>query len=104
MNKIDYSVYLVTDRDILKGKDLYRAVEESIQGGVTLVQLREKFISDDEFLEIAKNLQKVTKKYNVPLIINDNVKIAKIIDAEGVHIGQSDESLEEARKELGEIR
>ena len=61
MNKIDYSVYLVTDRDILKGKDLCRAVEESIQGGVTLVQLREKFISDDEFLEIAKNLQKVTK-------------------------------------------
>ena len=78
-----------------------RAVEESIKGGVTLVQLREKFIDDEKFLEIAKELQKVTKKYNIPLIINDNVKIAKIIDAEGVHIGQSDESLEEARAELG---
>ncbi len=101
MSKIDYSLYLVTDRDILNGRDLCRAVEESIKGGATLVQLREKFIDDEKFLEIAKELQKVTKKYNIPLIINDNVKIAKIIDAEGVHIGQSDESLEEARAELG---
>lgn len=101
MSKIDYSLYLVTDRDILDGRDLCRAVEESIKGGVTLVQLREKFIDDEKFLEIAKELQKVTKKYNIPLIINDNVKIAKIIDAEGVHIGQSDKSLEEARAELG---
>lgn len=101
MNKIDYGVYLVTDRDILGERDLCKAVEESIKGGATIVQLREKFIDDDKFLEIAKELQKVTKKYNIPLIINDNVKIAKAIDAEGVHIGQSDESLEEARKELG---
>ena len=101
MNKIDYSLYLVTDRDILGNRDLCKAVEDSIKGGATIVQLREKFISDDEFLKIARELQKVTKKYNIPLIINDNVKIAKEIDAEGVHIGQSDESLEEARKELG---
>lgn len=101
MNKIDYSLYLVTDRDILGGRDLCKAVEDSIKGGATIVQLREKFIDDNKFLEIAKELQKVTKKYNIPLIINDNVKIAKIIDAEGVHIGQSDESLEEARRELG---
>lgn len=102
MNSIDYSLYLVTDRDILNGRDLYKAVEESIKGGATIVQLREKFINDDKFLEIAKELQKVTKKYNIPLIINDNVKIAKEIDADGVHIGQSDESLKEARKILGE--
>lgn len=101
MNKIDYSLYLVTDRDILGNRDLYKAVEDSIKGGATIVQLREKFIGDDEFLKIARELQKVTRKYNIPLIINDNVKIAKEIDAEGVHIGQSDESLEEARKELG---
>ncbi len=101
MNKIDYSLYLVTDRDILGNRDLYKAVEDSIKGGATIVQLREKFIDDDEFLKIARELQKVTRKYNIPLIINDNVKIAKEIDAEGVHIGQSDESLEEARKELG---
>lgn len=102
MNNIDYSLYLVTDRDILGERDLCKAVEDSIKGGATIVQLREKFIDDNKFLEIAKEVQKITKKYNIPLIINDNVKIAKEIDAEGVHIGQSDESLEEARKELGE--
>ena len=102
MNNIDYSLYLVTDRDILGKRDLCKAVEDSIKGGATIVQLREKFIDDNKFLEIAKKIQKITKKYNIPLIINDNVKIAKEIDAEGVHIGQSDESLEEARKELGE--
>lgn len=104
MNKknIDYSVYLVTDRDILGGRDLYEAVEESIKGGATVVQLREKKIGDEEFLEIAKKLKKITDKYNIPLIINDNVKVAKLVDATGVHIGQSDEELTEARKELGD--
>lgn len=101
MNREDYLLYLVTDRDILGGRDLCEAVEQSILGGATVVQLREKFISDDEFLKIALNVQKVTKKYNIPFIINDNVEIAKKIDAEGVHIGQSDESLEEARRVLG---
>lgn len=101
MNREDYLLYLVTDRDILGGRDLCEAVEQSILGGATVVQLREKFISDDEFLKIALEVQKVTKKYNIPFIINDNVEIAKKIDAEGVHIGQSDESLEEARRVLG---
>ncbi|WP_300356436.1 thiamine phosphate synthase [Fusobacterium sp.] len=101
MNKIDYSLYLVTDRDILGERDLCKAVEDSIKGGTTIVQLREKFIDDEKFLQIAKEVQKITKKYNVPLIINDNIKIAKEIDAEGVHIGQSDDSLEKAREILG---
>ncbi|WP_300330596.1 thiamine phosphate synthase [Fusobacterium sp.] len=104
MNKknIDYSVYLVTDRGILGDRDLYKSVEESILGGVTLVQLREKNIDDEKFLEIAKKLKEITDKYKVPLIINDNVKVAKLVDADGVHIGQSDEELTEARKELGD--
>lgn len=101
MNKIDYSVYLVTDRDILSGRDLYKAVEESILGGATVIQLREKFIDNKKFLEIAKELQKITNKYNIPLIINDNIEIAKAINADGVHIGQSDDSLTHARKILG---
>lgn len=101
MNKIDYSLYLVTDRDILGNRNLCKAVEDSIKGGVSIVQLREKFVDDETFLKIAKEVQKITKKYNIPLIINDNVKIAKEIDAEGVHIGQSDKPLEEARKFLG---
>lgn len=104
MNKknIDYSVYLVTDRGILGDRDLYKSVEESILGGVTLVQLREKNIDDEKFLEIAKKLKEITDKYRIPLIINDNVKVAKLVDADGVHIGQSDEELTEARKELGD--
>ncbi|WP_163469795.1 thiamine phosphate synthase [Fusobacterium sp. IOR10] len=103
MNKkdIDYSLYLVTDRDILKGRDLNKAVEESILGGVTVVQLREKHISDEEFLKIAKELKKVTDKYSIPFIINDNVEIAKLVDATGVHIGQKDYKLDHARKILG---
>lgn len=101
MNKIDYSLYLVTDRDILGDRNLCKAVEDSIKGGVSIVQLREKFVDDETFLKIAKEVQKITKKYNIPLIINDNVKIAKEIDAEGVHIGQSDKPLEETRKILG---
>ncbi len=98
---VDYLLYLVTDREILGNRDLNKAVEDSILGGVTIVQLREKFISDEEFLQIAKNLKEVTDKYNIPLIINDNIHIAKEIDAAGVHIGQSDENLKEAREILG---
>ncbi|MFA6708219.1 MAG: thiamine phosphate synthase [Fusobacterium sp.] len=103
MNKkdIDYSLYLVTDRDILNGRDLNKAVEESILGGVTVVQLREKYISNEEFLKIAKELKKITDKYSIPFIINDNVEIAKLVDATGVHIGQKDDKLDHARKILG---
>jgi len=104
MNKkdIDYSMYLVTDRDILSGRDLNKAVEESILGGTTIVQLREKHISDEEFLKIARELKKITDKYNIPFIINDNIEIAKLVDATGVHIGQSDNDLKYARKVLGQ--
>ncbi|MGB0405039.1 MAG: thiamine phosphate synthase [Fusobacterium sp.] len=104
MNKkdIDYSMYLVTDRDILSGRDLNKAVEESILGGTTIVQLREKHISDEEFLKIARELKKITDKYNIPFIINDNIEIAKLVDATGVHIGQSDNDLKYARKILGQ--
>lgn len=103
MSKIDYSVYLVTDRDILKGRNLCEAVEESILGGATIVQLREKNISYENFVELAQKLHKITKKYGVPLIINDNVDVAIEIGAEGVHVGQSDEKLSEVRKKVGNM-
>lgn len=103
MSKIDYSIYLVTDRDILKGRDLCEAVEESILGGATIVQLREKNISYENFVELAQKLHKITKKYGVPLIINDNVDVAIEIGAEGVHVGQSDEKLSEVRKKVGNM-
>lgn len=98
---VDYSLYLVTDRGILKGRDLMKSVEEAIKGGVTLVQLREKDISSLDFYNIALKLKKLVNSYNVPLIINDRLDIALAVDAEGLHIGQQDLPIEVARKLLG---
>ncbi|MDS0525087.1 thiamine phosphate synthase [Clostridium sp. SHJSY1] len=101
-SNIDYTLYLVTDRDILEGRNLKEAVEESILGGTTIVQLREKKISSLDFYNIAKEIKIITDKYNVPLIINDRIDIAQAIDASGVHLGQSDMPCKVARKILGE--
>jgi len=87
---IDYSLYLVTDRDVLVDIDIYNAVEEAIKGGVTVVQLREKSLGTLEFYNIALKVKNITDKYNVPLIINDRIDIAQAIDAAGVHLGQND--------------
>ena len=100
MNNIDYSLYLVTDRDLLKGRNLTEVIEEAILGGTSIVQLREKYASSLEFYEIAKEVKKITDKYNVPLIINDRIDIALAIDASGVHLGQSDIPCSIARKIL----
>jgi len=91
MKDFDVSLYLVTDRNLLKaGRDFYDAVEESLQNGVTMLQLREKDISSREFYEIAKRLKDITGKYNVPFTINDIIDIALSVDADGVHLGQDD--------------
>ncbi|SKA73974.1 thiamine-phosphate diphosphorylase [Clostridium sp. USBA 49] len=100
--KVDYKLYLVTDRDVLKNKDIYTAVEESIKGGVTLVQLREKNIYSLDFYNIAVKLKQITDKYNIPLIINDRLDIALAVDSAGLHIGQEDIPAKIARKLLGE--
>lgn len=99
---IDYSIYLVTDRNCLKGRDFYKCLEEALQGGVTLVQLREKDVSDEEFIAIGHKVLELCNKYNVPLLINDNMKVAKAVGAAGVHLGQSDGALKDARELLGE--
>ncbi|QCX33544.1 thiamine phosphate synthase [Caloramator sp. E03] len=99
---IDYSLYLVTDRKILNGKDIFKAVEEAIKGGVTIVQLREKDISSLEFYNIAIKMKKLTSYYNIPLIINDRLDIALSVDADGLHIGQEDLPLKVARKLIGD--
>lgn len=101
MKKIDYKLYLVTDRDVLKGRDLGKAVEDSILGGATIVQLREKDVTSREFYAIAVKIKDITDKYNVPLIINDRLDIALAVGAFGVHIGQSDMPCIIARKVLG---
>lgn len=99
---IDYSLYLITDRNIINNRSLKECVEEAIKGGVTIVQIREKDASTREFYNIAKEIKEVTDKYNIPLIINDRLDIALAVDAAGVHLGQSDMSIEVARKILGE--
>ncbi|MDP4127769.1 MAG: thiamine phosphate synthase, partial [Bacillota bacterium] len=88
--KVDYSLYLVTDRNALGGRDLIRSVEQAIKGGVTLVQLREKSLSTRNFLELAGRIKEITDHYQIPLIINDRLDIALAIDADGLHIGQDD--------------
>lgn len=98
---IDYSLYLVTDRSILKGRDIFKAVEDAIKGGVTLLQLREKDISTSDFYNLALKMKTLSKYYNIPLIINDRLDIALAIDADGLHIGQDDMPIKIARKLLG---
>ncbi|EJF65143.1 Hydroxyethylthiazole kinase [Dichomitus squalens LYAD-421 SS1] len=98
---VDYSLYLVTGRDLLpNGKDYLESLEESIQGGVTLVQIREKHADTGEFLQIARASKEICRRYNVPILINDRVDIALAIGADGVHLGQTDMPVDVARKLL----
>ncbi len=88
--EIDYTLYLVTDREQMIAPTLEEAVEQAIEGGATLVQLREKAASSLDFYQLAKRIKKITDAHRVPLIINDRVDIALAVDAAGVHIGQKD--------------
>lgn len=97
----ELKLYLVTDSDILKGRDFYNCIEEALKGGVTMLQLREKNSTGREFLEKAMKLRDLTKKYNVKFIINDRVDIAMLCDADGVHVGQSDIPADKVRKLIG---
>lgn len=94
-------LYLVTDSDILKGRDFYKCIEDALKGGATMVQLREKDCLGKEFLEKARELRKLTRKYNALFIINDRVDIAILVDADGVHVGQSDIPAKEVRRLIG---
>ena len=97
----DLLLYAVTDRHWLGDKTLYEQVEEAIKGGATFIQLREKNLDEEHFLKEALEIQKLCKKYGVPFVINDNVEIAKKIDADGVHVGQSDMEALNVRELLG---
>ena len=101
IDKKTLRLYAVTDRTWLDGRTLYDDVEKALKGGVTLLQLREKNMSTDDFINSAKEIKSLCEKYNVPLIINDNVDVAKAVNADGVHIGQNDMPTHEARKILG---
>lgn len=98
---INLSLYAVTDRAWTQNTSIAAQVEKAILGGVTMIQVREKTLSFDAFETIAREVQAITTHYKIPLIINDDVNLAKTIDAEGVHIGQSDQTLKSARALLG---
>ena len=94
-------LYAVTDRHWLAGRRLIDVVEESLDGGVTMVQLREKDLAEDQFLAEAKELQTLCRRRHIPFIVNDNVDIAKAMDADGVHVGQDDMETMDVRAKLG---
>lgn len=98
----DLLLYAVTDRSWIGKKTLYEQVEDAIKGGVTFVQLREKELDESEFYKEALEIQKLCKEYNIPFVINDNVRLAKMINADGVHVGQSDMEAGDVRAILGE--
>lgn len=94
-------LYAVTDRHWLQGRSLYEVVKESLDGGVTFVQLREKELDEGHFLAEARELRQLCRKYGVPFVINDNVDIALAVDADGVHVGQSDMEAGDVRAKIG---
>ena len=100
-DKKDLLLYAVTDRHWLSGRSLTEVVKNSLDGGVTFVQLREKELDEETFLKEAKELKELCSRYNVPFVINDNVELAKKIDADGVHVGQSDMEAGDVRAMLG---
>ncbi|WP_278920244.1 thiamine phosphate synthase [Thomasclavelia cocleata] len=94
-------LYLVTDRKWLNGRKLTDDLEKAILGGVTTIQLREKNLSNEEFISIAKEVKKVCQKYHIPLIINDNLEVALATNSDGIHIGQNDIPASIVRKQIG---
>ncbi|MBE6511122.1 MAG: thiamine phosphate synthase [Methanobrevibacter millerae] len=101
MNNVDLSLYLVTDNSDDEEKFL-KTIEEAILGGVTVVQIREKTADTLDFYNLAVKVKEITTKYDVDLIINDRVDVALAIDADGVHVGQSDMPCDITRKLIGE--
>ena len=102
--KVDKSsmlLYAVTERSWLKNRSLPDAVEEALKAGVTFLQLREKDLDYDSFLQIAIEIKKITDKYKIPYVINDNVDVAIACGADGVHVGQEDMDAKDVRKIIG---
>lgn len=102
MKKFDSTLYFITDSTNLNEDEFLEKVESGLQGGATLLQLREKVKSTREYIELAEKVHTIAKKYNVPLIIDDRLDVAMAVDAEGVHLGQSDMPVKTARRLFGE--
>lgn len=102
LSGLDTFLYAITNRDILKeGISLTDAVEQAILGGATMIQLREKNMSTTEYIKTAIAVNKICESFDIPLIINDNVEVCRVVGAAGVHLGLEDESIEKAREVLG---
>jgi thiamine-phosphate pyrophosphorylase len=102
MKNFDTKLYFITDSTGFEEAEFLRRVEEALEGGATILQLREKNKSTMEYIELAEKVHELTKKYNVPLIIDDRIDVALAMGAEGVHLGQSDMPINTARKILGD--
>lgn len=102
MRTFDSSLYFITDSTIYDEEEFLIRVEQALRGGVTLLQLREKNRTTREYIELAEKVHTISKKYGVPLIIDDRVDVALAVDAEGVHVGASDMPVATARKLMGE--
>lgn len=100
-DKKDLLLYAVTDRHWLNGETLYSQVEQALKGGATFIQLREKELDEEHFLEEAVQIKELCRNCHVPFVINDNVEIALAIDADGVHVGQDDMAAGDVREKLG---
>lgn len=100
-DKKDLLLYAVTDRSWLNGKSLYEQVEQALKGGVSFVQLREKNLNTEAFLQEAIQIQSLCRTYGVPFVINDNIDIALAMNADGVHVGQKDMEVSKVRAKLG---
>ncbi len=101
MKKFDPSLYFITDSTNYPEEEFLYRVEEALKGGATLLQLREKNKSTREYIQLAEKVHTITKRYNVPLIIDDRVDVALAMDAEGVHVGAEDMPVATARKLMG---
>lgn len=102
MKNFDSTLYFITDSTGIDEEVFLQKVESALKGGVTLLQIREKDKSTREYIELANKVHNITKKYNVPLIVDDRLDVAMAVDAEGVHLGQSDMPIKTARKLFGE--
>ncbi len=102
LDKKYMQLYAVTDRAWTGNKTLYEQIKEALENGVTCVQLREKNLDEESFIEEAKKISVLCRQYNTPFIVNDNVNVAIASNADGIHIGQEDMGLKDVRKIVGE--
>lgn len=102
MKELNTKLYFITDSTGFTEEEFLRRIEEALKGGVTLVQLREKNKTTREYIETAEKVHSLTKRYNVPLIIDDRIDVALAVNAEGVHLGLTDMPIRRARELLGE--